>query len=48
MNKYIAELYGTFLLVLAIIGTFLMCQSMDAPGYLTLHNSFSRGIGSTI
>ena len=36
MNKYIAELYGTFLLVLAIIGTFLMCQSMDAPGYLTL------------
>ena len=36
MNKYIAELYGTFLLVLAIIGTFIMTQSLGAPSYITL------------
>ena len=36
MNKYIAELYGTFLLVLAIVGTFIMTQSLGAPSYVTL------------
>lgn len=36
MNKYIAELYGTFLLVLAIVGTFIMTQSLGAPSYITL------------
>ena len=36
MNKYIAELYGTFLLVLAIVGTFIMTQSLGAPSYVTM------------
>ena len=36
MNKYIAELYGTFLLVLSIIGTHLMVDSFGAPPFIQL------------
>ena len=36
MNKYIAEFYGTFLLLLSIVGTAHMMVGMDSPSYITL------------
>ena len=36
MNKYIAEFYGTFLLLLSIVGTAHMMTSMNSPEYITL------------
>ena len=36
MNKYTAEFYGTFLLLLAIVSTEMLMRSIDAPPYLTL------------
>ena len=37
MNKYLAEFYGTFLLLVAITGTFhLLNNVLNAPSYLTV------------
>ena len=36
MNRYVAEFYGTFLLLLSIVGTAFMMEGMDTPSYLTL------------
>jgi glycerol uptake facilitator-like aquaporin len=36
MNKYVAEFYGTFLLLLSIVGTPFIMTGMNAPEYLTL------------
>lgn len=36
MNKYIAEFYGTFLLLLSIVGTPFIMASMNAPAHITL------------
>jgi glycerol uptake facilitator-like aquaporin len=36
MNRYVAEFYGTFLLLLSIVGTAFMMESMNTPSYLAL------------
>ena len=36
MNRYVAEFYGTFLLLLSIVGTAFMMEGMDTPSYLAL------------
>ncbi len=36
MNKYIAEFYGSFLLLLSIVGTPFIMSSMNAPAHITL------------
>ena len=36
MNRFIAEFYGTFLLILSIVGTNFMLSELGAPDYIVL------------
>ena len=36
MNRFIAEFYGTFLLILSIVGTNFMLSELGAPDYIIL------------